>query len=769
MDLKHRKSEFLFLSLLIAVSLCLQTKAEKTILTDDLNDKMRGMWLGQLIGNMAGRTTEGRFTGSYPNPDPNVPWVIKSIWDADDDTDIEYIAIHILETDGFDCNSLQIADQWNTHITASGAGIYIANRQAWYLMGDGFLPPDTGSRAYNQHWYSIDSQITTESLGAISPGLPQSAIDLTARFARVTNTGFPIHAAQFYAAMYASAFFEPNVVTLVTEALNAIPTTSRTHHIATDVLNWYKADAGDGILDWRQTRQKLYDYYAGQYSYGRYYNWLESTVNTGATILAILYGSGDFNNTVQIAVLAGWDCDCNPATAGGLIGIISGFSHLPPDLTDSNICGDVYENVYRPYLPDPNQYVPQYDTISNIASRLTNLAVQNILKSGGYITGSGHNRTCHIPDAVTIIPEPEKPDPNGPAGLVEQALVTGITVTPTAVVQCYNTNNDRENLYSIIDGIKDNSHNGHKAFYSYLADPNTRPQQDWYQLSFSQPVKFEQITFYEGDVVWNRINNYYRADNARGGFFDNLTVEILRDSRYIEPANLQITPAPDRFKMYQAIDFSFAPTVGNAIRIIGTPGGTECFTTIMELEAQGDIDPGLYTASVQIANGQLQRSDVSEITVIFSDDVIIMPDDVQLIGTANGTVLDAGQIDFAYDELLFRFTLKFDIDNDANFTDSLPDDTYQLMLDCNSITDAAGQTLLDDDPDPSDGFYTVEFHRLFGDADGSAMVDFADFSTLALHWKDDPADTGLDSNADGILNFLDMPAFVENWLSSLTY
>ena len=506
MDMRYRKSGVFFLSLLIVASLCLRANAEYTILADDLNDKMRGMWLGQLIGNMAGRTTEGRFSGSYPNPDPNVPWVIKSVWDADDDTDIEYIAIHIFETDGFDCNSQKIADQWDTHITSSG--IYIANRQAWYLMGDGYLPPETGCRTYNQHWYSIDSQITTETLGAISPGLPQSAIELTGRFARITNAGFPTHAAQLYAAMYANAFFEPNVVTLVTDALNVIPTTSRTHHVATDVLDWYQADADDGILDWRQTRKQLYDYYVGQYCYGRYYNWLESTVNTGATILAILYGRSDFKDTVQIAVLAGWDCDCNPATAGGLIGLINGFSHLPNDLTDSNICGDVYENVYRPYLPDPGQYIPQYDTISNIASRLTNLAEQNILNNGGYITGSGTAKTYHIPDTITIIPEPEKPDPNGPAGLVADALVAGITVTPTAAVQRYNTDKDRENLYSIIDGIKDNSHNGHKAYYSYLSEPNARPDLDWYQLGFSQPVRFEQITFYAGDIVWNRINNY---------------------------------------------------------------------------------------------------------------------------------------------------------------------------------------------------------------------------------------------------------------------
>ena len=345
------KTRFLLLSILIAVSPQLQAKAEKMILADDLTDKMRGMCLGQLLGNAAGRQTEGLYQSS-PNPVPSVPWVIKQIWDADDDTDIEYIAIHILEANGFDCNSQEIAAQWRTHIIDQGT--YIANKQAWHLMGDGRLPPETGNRTYNQHWYSIDSQVTTETLGAISVGLVQSAIDLAGKFARITNTGFPVHAAQFYAAMYGHAFFKSNVVTLVTKATVAIPTTSRTHQAITDVLKWYLEDTEDGILDWRATRAKLYDKYQGSESLGRYYHWAESTVNTGATVLAILYGQSDFKETVQIAVLAGWDCDCNAATAGGLVSTMKGYSGLPSDLTDSNICSDIYENVYRPYLPDPN-------------------------------------------------------------------------------------------------------------------------------------------------------------------------------------------------------------------------------------------------------------------------------------------------------------------------------------------------------------------------------------------------------------------------------
>jgi hypothetical protein len=549
-------------------------------------------------------------------------------------------------------------------------------------------------------------------------------------------------------------------VTLVTESLDAIPVTSRTYEVATDVLGWYLADANDGVLDWRATRGKLYDYYQGTYSYGRQYVWLESTINAGATVLCLLYGQGDFKDTVQIGVLAGWDSDCNPATAGGLIGIIEGYSGLPADLTDPCTCGNVYKNVYRPYLPDPDLYKPQYEDITSIASRLVNIAEQNILENGGYITGSGAAKTYHIPDGGEIVPEAEKPEPNGPAGLVAEAIAAGITVTPTAAVQRYNTSKDRENLYGIIDGTTDNSYNGHMAYYSYVSDPNARPSKDFYQLNFSRPVKFTNVIFYEGDIVWSGINTYYRTDATKGGFFNDLTVEVRRDGEFFEPVNLQMLPALDRYKMYQVINFSFAPSIGDAIRIIGTPGGTQSYTTIMELEADGDADPGLYLTSVSVAEGQQQRSDVSEVSVRFNRDVIIAPGGIVLSG------FDSNHIDFAYDDVLFELTLRFDSDGDESFGDSLPDDIYELKLDCNSIADSNGAKLLDDDQNPEDGFYTIEFHRLFGDADGSAGVDLRDFQFFALRWQDGPADTGLDADRDGVVTFSDLAVFVENWLVS---
>lgn len=564
--------------------------AERIITHQQLLDKSHGMWLGQIIANYAGRSTEGHFSGSSENPAESVPWILKAIWDADDDTDIEYIAMHILQTDGFGCTSTNLASQWLNHMTYSG--IYISNRQARYLMDDGFLPPLTGSRHYNMHWYSIDSQITTEVLGTVCPAMPQVAIDLTRKFARISNEGFPIHAAQFYAAMYASAFFESDIAVLIEKGLEAIPKSSRTYQVISDVKTWHTEDMADGTADWRATRKKLYDHYQGVLSNYRYYNWIESTINTGATVLCLLYGDGDFKETVQIGVLAGWDCDCNPATAAGVIGVINGYSGLPSDLTDPNDpndCGDEYKNVYRPFLPDPNASLPQYDTITNIASQIADLAGENIIQHGGYITYEPE-KTYHIPDSTgELITDPEKPDPNGPSGLVAKALAAGINVTPTASVQKYNLYDDRTNLNAIIDGIKDNSYNGHKPYYTYLSNPASRPEKDFYQLNFDSKVSFTGITFHEGDIDWSGINTYIRDDVLDGGFFEDLTVEIFQAGSFITPANIQMSEPLDKHKIYQNITFTFDPTTGTAIRIIGTPGGSKRFTTIMELEPDGDL------------------------------------------------------------------------------------------------------------------------------------------------------------------------------------
>ena len=74
-------------------------------------------------------------------------------------------------------------------------------------------------------------------------------------------------------------------------------------------------------------------------------------------------------------------------------------------------------------------------------------------------------------------------------------------------------------------------------------------------------------------------------------------------------------------------------------------------------------------------------------------------------------------------------------------------------------------TLLDDDDVPTDGYYTIGFHRLFGDADGSGIVDNDDLATMASVWLEAQQETGLDGDDDGIVGLLDFVDFGDNWLT----
>jgi len=585
----HKTRRSLLLMLLLAAFVQTSTGQERVISSAELLDKLRGMWLGQLIGNAAGRETEGVYSGAEPNPDPSVPWVIKQAWDADDDTDIEYVTLHILESCGFDCDANDIAGQWLDHITPDG--IFIANRQAWYLMRDGYLPPETGSRHYNPHWYSIDAQIGTELLGALSPGMPQTAIDLAGRFGRVTNAGFAVHAAQFYAAMYAEAFFEPNVPTLVFNALAALPADSRTTQVVTDICDWYRDDALDGVLDWRATRARLYETYQGPGSFGRYYNWVESTINTGATVLALLYGQGDFERTVHIAVLAGWDCDCNPATAGGLLGIIHGFHGLPSHVTDPDICGDSYVNVARPGLPDPAAPLPQTESLAAIAGRTLALAQENILLNGGRITPGRFTAYWHIPAHQLPSIDTETPVIIGPTPLTAVARDAGLTVTVDASVARYDHTKDRNNLASIIDGVVDNSYNGVKPYWTNSPDDPNAPADAWFEIRFSSPVLLTGVTLYGGDLVWSHANAYYRDDQPLGGPLEAIDIVILRDGLYLTPEDVVLSPPQGWLPMYQTIAVVFDPAVADGVRLTCTPARAGRFATILELSPHGAILP----------------------------------------------------------------------------------------------------------------------------------------------------------------------------------
>jgi hypothetical protein len=629
----------LALGISVLLLLCETAFAERTILAEAYLDRLQGMWLGQLMGNYAGRRREGSiqrgglvYQVNWTDPNHIDPVTGKNdyvfrdaIWDGDDDTCFEYLYTDVLKNNS-DPSHADIGQAWADHI--AHPSFYIANRQARWRIAKGDLPPVTGSINRNAHWYAIDSQITTETLGALTPGVRQRGADLSGRFGSVSNDGFALHAAQYYAAMYAAAAFESNVENIVAMGQQVVPATSRTYQIIQDVRDWYALDKADEMLDWRATQTKIYDRYCDQ-SNGRYYNWVESSVNTAMTTLAVLYGQGpdgtpDFQKTVEIGVQTGFDSDCNPATAGGLAGLVIGYSGLPQDLKDRT------SNSYQAsgWLLGINRNA----TIPEVALNLLAATEGQIAQMGGTITGTGPNRTYHLPDDV-LSPKIEKPDPSGPTGLVGQIKAIGGTVTVSASVENRDPSNDRKDLDGIIDGIADVTYNGHRP-YTNNNGKNPQPAGgDYYQLNFDRHILFSSVVFYEGDFGLGNSNDFPDSTSypAEGGYFTDLTVEIGDRGAFSPVAALVFSEPLDPYKFYQVITLSFDPAVGDAIRIRGTAGGTYEFTTILELEAHGMI---------------LAPGDVNADGLVDSQDFSILKTNFALTGAwGDGNLNDDGIVD----------------------------------------------------------------------------------------------------------------------------
>jgi ADP-ribosylglycohydrolase len=390
----------------VALTLCLiptsLSAAERRLSRDELIDKIRGYWHGQLVGNYMGFPFEnvyqeepipvlvdryydghrdaGSIRGNFSDL-RGYPQMFATATDgawSDDDTDIEFVTLHAVEKYGLDIDYAEITEAWKRHINRR---IWVANRTARDLMEQGLLPPETGSKEHNPNWFQIDPQLVNEIWSVFYPGMIGRAVERAEWSARITSDDWGVHPTIAYAVMYSAAFFEDDVEVLVRMALDWIPASSPFAEGVRDLLAWHAEHD-----DWRVTRKLLHDrYYA--YTNGDYeapVSEVSSLINGLAGIMAILYGDGDFVRSTGIAVSAGYDCDNQAATVAGLIGVIHGAGTIPdrftrqfsPIVTWQEPFNNLYINYTRDNLPIATE-------ISDIIDRIEAITERAIWENGG--------------------------------------------------------------------------------------------------------------------------------------------------------------------------------------------------------------------------------------------------------------------------------------------------------------------------------------------------------------------------------------------------
>ena len=140
-------------------------------------------------------------------------------------------------------------------------------------------------------------------------------------------------------------------------------------------------------IPWEKTRDMVYEKYQINQDDGYditsrnlYCNGcFASGINFAASIISLLYGEGNFKNTIKIATLCGWDSDNPSATWGGLIGFMIGKKGIEKSF--GRKFSDRF-NIHRTRKGFPNDGVDNFFNMSVKGLYIIDRIVQDDLGGG---------------------------------------------------------------------------------------------------------------------------------------------------------------------------------------------------------------------------------------------------------------------------------------------------------------------------------------------------------------------------------------------------
>ncbi len=318
--------------------------AERRLSLDDYRDKMKAAWVGQMVGVAWGTPTEFRWKDKII-PEQDVPqWTsdlpLKNAYN-NDDVYVEMTFLKTLEDHGLDVSIRQAGIDFAN----SGYNLWCANEAGRNNLRRGIAPPDSSHPKFNGCPNDIDYQIEADYSGIIAPGCPQEAIRLGHVFGRLMNYGDGVWAGQFVGALYAEAFFTSDVDKLLDAGLAAIPSESDYAKMVRNVRAWHQEFPND----WTKAWEKVRDNYSKEFNKAmRDTNGgIDVRLNGACIVLGLLYGEGDLDKSMVIAMRGGWDSDCNPANVGGVLMATRGYKSLPAKYTEK--LSDTIKFTYTAY------------------------------------------------------------------------------------------------------------------------------------------------------------------------------------------------------------------------------------------------------------------------------------------------------------------------------------------------------------------------------------------------------------------------------------
>jgi hypothetical protein len=319
---------FIFVVSLLAIVSCRNDTARlRAISPDMLKDKIAGGWAGKMIGVTYGAPTE--FRAQEKIYEDSIKWkpadIRGSMWQ--DDIYVQLTFLMSMDKYGMDAP----AKKYQEMFAKAGYPLWHANMQARKNYYDSIFAPMSGSPENNIHADDIDFQIEADYIGFMCPGMPATATEIAGKIGHIMNYGDGVYGGIFVAALYAEAFFESDIPLIIEKALQSLPVESDYYKIIRDVILLHDHYPDDWRSAWAELQNKWGE--EDICGAGSTFN-IDAKLNGAYIVMGLLYGEGDPLKTLEISTRCGQDSDCNPSNAMAVLGVIKGFSSLPPDMQD---------------------------------------------------------------------------------------------------------------------------------------------------------------------------------------------------------------------------------------------------------------------------------------------------------------------------------------------------------------------------------------------------------------------------------------------------
>jgi len=340
----------------------------KLDLSDEvLYDKMYGAWLGRCAGCALGKPVEG-FMGEhnglsskeriktyltaispdeypirdyFPQHSPAeeqtglvgcYPSTREDIAFMESDDDIRYTVLGqiVMREKGRDFTTRDVAGAWIGRLpygmvctAETQAYRNLVNRYHFHIGGD-------KDDAIDWHWVAtyqnpyrewIGAQIRADSWGYAAPGNAELAAEFAYRDARLSHVKNGIYGEMFVAAMISAAYVMDDPRAIVVAGLAEIPQTSRLYSEMQQTLE-ICTKYNDDPTEFEAVLEEIYALLG-------HYHPVHTNNNAALVVAALVLGGHDLDKVLTIAVMGGWDTDCNGATAGSIAGAMLGATALP--------------------------------------------------------------------------------------------------------------------------------------------------------------------------------------------------------------------------------------------------------------------------------------------------------------------------------------------------------------------------------------------------------------------------------------------------------